>query len=255
MVSSNPNPPGPKKPVKVLLLAAGEGVRLRPITSKMPKCMVPIKGRPLLDYWFDLFMHAGLKEVRIHAHHLPELVREYIAAVNASKYFTVTEAFEPVLLGSAGTIRANRSFASDTENVLIVYADNLSNVNLSTLLNFHMSNGNGFTMMLFHTRHPEQCGIVELDEAGLIIDFVEKPKQPKTNLANAGVYVVTSDFYRQIADMDKFDIGFDVLPSFVGKMHGWIWDGYHLDIGTVEALERARQEAPLILAQGQAHRS
>jgi mannose-1-phosphate guanylyltransferase len=97
--------------------------------------------------------------------------------------------------------------------------------------------------MLFRTKRPAQCGIATLGEDGRIVDFVEKPRQPEGNLANAGVYAVTADVYRQIADMNKSDLGFDVLPGFVGQMHGWIWPGYHRDIGTPEELERARHEA------------
>ena len=243
LVPKNRNSVGTAERVKVLLLAAGLGTRLRPITNSMPKCLVPVGGRPLLDYWFDLFMGAGLKYVRINTHHLSERVREYIAGINASKPFVVSEAFEQQLLGSAGTIRANHSFASDAEHVLIVYADNLSNLDLKALLAFHRSNGNSLTMALFHTQRPTQCGIAKLSEEGRIVDFVEKPRQPVSNLANAGVYVVTADVYRQIADMNKSDLGFDVLPGFVGQMHGWIWPGYHRDIGTPEDLEEARHEA------------
>jgi len=81
-----------------------------------------------------------------------------------------------------------------------------------------------------------------LDTQGRITAFVEKPEQPTSDLANAGLYVVKAAAYREIAAMGAFDLGFDVLPRFVGRMRGWVWGGYHLDIGTHEALERGRRE-------------
>ena len=99
-------------------------------------------------------------------------------------------------------------------------------------------------MVLFRASNPRACGIADLDGEGRIISFVEKPEQPTSNLANAGLYVVNAAAYREIAAMGAFDLGFEVLPKFVGRMRGWVWGGYHLDIGTHEALERARREAP-----------
>ena len=95
-------------------------------------------------------------------------------------------------------------------------------------------------MLLFHAEYPRVCGIATLDQKGLIRKFVEKPAIPDSDLANAGVYVVDSNVYRDIADMNAFDFGFDVLPHYIGKMKGYVFNGYHRDIGTIESLERAR---------------
>ena len=230
----------------VVLLAGGLGTRLRPLTDRVPKCLVPVAGRPLLDYWFDAFAAAELRDVLINNHHLPEQVRAYIDGKNATGRFRVSEAYEPALLGSAGTIHANRAFADEADDVLIVYADNLSNVDLSAMLKFHRSHGGPMTMLLFRTEYPEKCGIAQLDRDGVITEFVEKPTQPKGNLANAGVYAVTADAYREMADMNAFDLGFDVLPQFVGRMRGFIWNGYHRDIGTLDSLKQAEIDAPRI---------
>lgn len=232
--------------VKVLLLAAGLGTRLRPLTDTVPKCLIPIAGRPLLDYWFDRFAAAGLTDVLINTHHLRDQVSHYIDAVNRGDRFRVTEAYEPELLGSAGTVHANRSFADDADDCLIVYADNLSNVDLRELMELHRSHEDPFTIMLFRTPRPRECGIVTLDDSGRVIKFTEKPNRPISNLANAGIYAVTADAYREIADLDQKDLGFDVLPRFTGRMRGWVWDRYHTDIGAPESLESAQQAAPRV---------
>jgi NDP-sugar pyrophosphorylase family protein len=229
--------------VRALLLAGGLGTRLRPLTDAVPKCLVPIAGRPLLDYWINALTDAGVREARVNTHHLPELVRAYIAEVNRSGRLRLAETYESELLGSAGTVAANRDLADGARDVLIVYADNFSDVDLGALLTFHRDHGDPLTMMLFRAPRPERCGIAALDAGGRVLSFVEKPEHPASDLANAGVYALTAAAYREVADLRAFDLGFDVLPHFVGRMRGWPWPGYHLDIGTPEALERARADA------------
>ena len=233
---------------KVLLLAGGLGTRLRPLTLSTPKCLIPVSGRPLLDYWFDRFREANIQDVLINNHHHPDQVREYINQKNAMDNWHVSEAFEPELLGSAGTVHANRVFADDADHILIVYADNLSLIDLSAFMDFHVSHVAPITMALFHTPYPKMCGIAELDGDGRVTAFVEKPEEPKSDLANAGVYAVTADVFHEIADMNVFDFGFDVLPEFIGRMFGWTWEGYHRDIGSIESLEQAEQDVPEFFA-------
>lgn len=232
------------KPVtKAVLLAGGLGTRLRPITDTIPKCLVPVNGKPLLDYWFDALRAAGINDVLINTHHLPDQVREYLVTKQAEGFRT-TEAWEPELLGSAGTIRANAGWAGDADQVLIIYADNLSTVSLQKFLEFHQNGGEPFTMLLFHAPNPAACGIATLDETSRIVEFIEKPKEPKSDLANGGVYAWTRAAWEEIAGMKAFDLGFEVLPKFVGRMRGWVFDGFHLDIGTHENLARATEAAP-----------
>lgn len=228
---------------KALLLAGGLGTRLRPLTDHTPKCLVPIAGRPLLDYWFDAFEAAGIFDVLINSHHLRQKVRDYIDLRNSEGRFRITESYEPKLLGSAGTLHANRDYIAVGDTALIVYADNLSNVDLRRFLEFHHLHGDPMTMLLFRASNPRNCGIARLDSDQRVVDFVEKPQSPSGKLANAGVYALTSRAFHEMADMNRFDLGFDVLPAFVGRMRGFVWEGYHRDIGTPQALQKAQQAA------------
>jgi D,D-heptose 1,7-bisphosphate phosphatase len=228
---------------KAIILAGGLGTRLRPLTDSIPKCLVPIAGRPLLDYWVDALADADVREARVNNHAHADQVRAYVAEVTASGRLKLDESYEPELLGSAGTIAANADLADGASEVIVVYADNFSDVDLKRMLAFHRSHDDPFTMLLFRAPNPSACGIAELDGEGRVVSFVEKPKEPKSNLANGGVYVVDADAYREIAAMKAFDIGFEVLPKFVGRMRGWPWEGYYLDVGTHEALEKARRDA------------
>ncbi len=227
---------------KALLLAGGLGTRLRPLTETVPKCLIEIAGRPLLDYWFEALRNAGVQQILINTHHLPGPVDQFLSHKNRDNFKAVAS-FEPTLLGSAGTIAAHPRWADDADDVVIIYADNLSDVSLSELLRAHRSHGQAMTMLLFRAPNPTACGIAILDANGLITDFQEKPVAPKSDLANAGVYAITAAAWREIAAMKAFDIGFDVLPMFVGRMQGHLHTGYHRDIGTLPALEAARAAA------------
>ena len=147
-------------------MAGGLGTRLRPLTDVVPKCLVPIAGRPLLDFWIDRLAEAGIRTARINTHALAEQVRSYISQINSEGQIRLTEAYEPILLGSAGTVTANADLADDADLIVIIYADNLSDMSLSSLLAFHRSHDDPFTMVLFRTPHPPACGIAELDRRG-----------------------------------------------------------------------------------------
>jgi len=231
---------------KALLLAGGLGTRLSPVTDTVPKCLVPIAGKPILDYWVDTIYAAGIREILINTHHFQDQVVRYIADTNALGKVHLVESYEPELLGSAGTIRANRDWIDDGDDCVIIYADNLSNVNLREVCEFHQSHDDPFTMMLFHTERPRECGIAELDDENRVVSFIEKPSEPRSDLANAGLYVVSAAGYREMADANGFDIGFDILPRFTGRMRGWVFDGYHRDIGNLDALAQAEKDASAI---------
>ena len=233
---------------RAIILAGGLGTRLRPLTDSLPKCLVPIGGRPLLDYWVDALAEAGVRQARVNNHAHPGQVRAYVDEVTASGRLALRESHEPELLGSAGTIAANADLADGAGVVIIIHADNFSDVDLGRMLAFHRSHDDPFTILLFRAPNPSARGIAELDDEGRVVSFVEKPGDPKSDLANGGVYIVDADAYGEIAAMGAFDLGFEVLPRFVGRMRGWATEGYHLDVGTHEALAKARRDAPGLLA-------
>ncbi len=233
--------------MKAFLLAAGEGTRLRPLTETTPKCLVPICGRPLLAHWFDLFRRHGIEEVLINTHHLADQVRAYVRSVEGVR---VSVTYEPELLGSAGTLRANRDFVKGEDAFFILYADNLTHANLNALAAFHQSHPGIVTMGLFETSAPRQCGIVALDSEARIVHFVEKPAHPKSNLANAGIFVAQPGLFDFLSDRTPLDLGHDVLPRLIGRMYGFRIREYLLDIGTLENYRKAQEEWAIIMSNG-----
>ena len=168
---------------KAFLLAAGKGTRLKPLTDSTAKCLLPLSGKPLLEYWLRLCERHGMSEVLINLHHHADQVRSFIASREWP--LRIHLAFEPSLLGSAGTLNANRDFVADATSFAVFYADNLTNINLTAMREAHQHTDSLLTMGLFHAANPAACGIVEMDQGGRIVDFVEKPSEPRSDLANA----------------------------------------------------------------------
>jgi mannose-1-phosphate guanylyltransferase len=228
-------------PPRALVLAAGAGSRLRPLTDRTPKCLIPVGGRPLLARWRDALVRAGVREAAVNVHAHPEQVRAWIAAQgDAPIAWRVLE--EPRLLGSAGALAALLPWLEQTADFVVIYADNLSDVDLGELVRIHRARGSSFTMALFDAPNPSACGIAELDAHGRVVAFAEKPTNPRSSLANAGLYVISRGVVGPLLADDAFDIGHDLLPRLVGRMDGVRLDAYYRDIGTPESLEQAERD-------------
>jgi mannose-1-phosphate guanylyltransferase len=226
--------------MKAVVLAAGIGSRLGELTRETPKCLLPVGGRPLLDYWFEALAKAGVDEVLVNLHHHPEKVQAYIA----SQPYTVSvrTLFEPELLGSAGTLRRAWDFVAGERDYFIVYADNFARVDLCRLLEFHRAKGGPvLTLVAYPTDEPQRCGIVEMDGDGRVISFEEKPTHPRTNLANSGIHVASSALRDALPETAPADLGFHVLPRLVGRMYGYVTGELIQDIGTRETYNRVRR--------------
>lgn len=227
--------------MKAILLAAGVGSRLRPLTDHTPKCLVDIHGTPLLGIWFQMLAASGVSEVLVNTHHLAEKVEQYVANHRVPG-LRVNLSHEVVLRGSAGTISDNRDFVAGEDTFWVIYADNLTNMSLSAMLAFHRSRKSEFTMGLFRTPQPTECGIATLDSTGRVTAFVEKPAKPDSDLANAGLYLAGPRIFQRIPQKPLADFGFDVLPQLVGTMYGYPIPGFYCDLGTPERLEKALRE-------------
>lgn len=223
--------------MKAFLLAAGEGTRLRPFTFYTPKCLIPIGGIPLLEIWYRQLERIGVREVLINTHHLPEKVTEFIESLKTPIQTHIT--FEPELLGSAGTIAQNRTFVEKEPYFWIIYVDSLTTMDLMDLLQFHQKKNSILTLGLFHTDVPHDSGIVTLAGDGRIIDFIEKPKNPPTDLSNTGIMIASPSLLDEIPRKIPCDLSYDVLPKLVGRIYGKVTEAFFIDIGTIERYQEA----------------
>lgn len=226
--------------MKAFLLAAGIGSRLRPLTNVTPKCMLPVGGRPLLGIWLDAFAAAGVDEVLVNLHHRPEVVQAYLATRTGPP--AVRTFSEPELLGSAGTLAANRQWVGDDDFFLACNADNLTDFRLETLIGAQRASGADATLGVFHSDNPSAGGVVETDADGIVTAFTEKPQQPVSDLVNAGIYAFRPGVLDEIKGEPPMDIGYDLLPRLVGRARVVPVEGYFRDIGTPEAYRRAQED-------------
>jgi mannose-1-phosphate guanylyltransferase len=243
--------------VKAFLLAAGEGSRLRPLTERTPKCLLPIeppqptktgrsgdpgRGVPLLEIWLENCAAAGIKEVLVNVHAHPEQVKDFARRQLSGVKVRIAE--EPELLGSAGTLAENKEFVEQEKEFYVLYGDVLTNADLGELLRFHRERDVAATIGIYKVPDPARCGIVSVDERGLARSFVEKPERPESNWAFSGLMVARPEILEMVPQNRPADIGFDLLPKLVGKMAACKIEDFVLDIGTMENYIAAKSSWP-----------
>lgn len=230
--------------MKALLLAAGLGVRLRPVTDNIPKCLVPIQGRPLLGYWLRMLVEAGCHPLLVNTHYFADRVEDYIKVSGYQEH--VQTVYEAELLGTGGTVLKNRGFFGN-EPFMLIHADNFSVFDVRAFIARHKARPSGceITMMTYITPTPETCGILGLDKQGVVQAFYEKVKDPPGNLANGAVYILDPSVLAFLGNLKKSTIDFstEVLPHYLGRIYTFHNDVYHRDIGNIESYQQALLEA------------
>jgi mannose-1-phosphate guanylyltransferase len=231
--------------MRAVLLAAGLGTRLRPLTERVPKCLVPIHGKPLLAYWFDLLFDAGIEAALVNTHYMAEKVRDFIAASRWRGRIRLMH--EDELLGTGGTVLKARDFVGH-QAFMVIHADNLSRFDVGAFIERHRARPSGteITMMTFRTDAPRTCGIVKLDERGVVMELHEKVEDPPGDIANAAVYIFEPSVLDFLASLPGafIDVSTQVLPRYVGRMHTFHNADFHRDVGTLESLRLAQSEYP-----------
>jgi mannose-1-phosphate guanylyltransferase len=228
--------------LKAFLLAGGLGTRLRPLTDTTPKCLLPIQGTPTLQIWFEICRTYGIDEILINVHSHGDAVRRFIGANKGELKVTLFE--EETLLGGAGTILANRDWICKEKNFWVFYADVLTTMNLDCMLAYHEARKQIATIAVYEVPDPSRCGIVQIDEAGIVRDFVEKPKTPLSNLAFSGFMLSTPAILEEIPNLHPVDLGFHVLPHLVGRMAAYRSPDFVMDMGTLATYEAAQHAWP-----------
>lgn len=234
--------------MKALLLSAGLGTRLRPLTDHIPKCLIEIDGKPLLEYWLTMLLEGGVFPLLVNLHHHAEKVADFIKNSPYKKF--VATVYEAKLLGTGGTLLKNQRFFNNEpmEPLMLVHADNLSIFDVQAFMKSHRTRPAGceITMMTFKTPTPHSCGIIEKDEKGCVQAFHEKVASPPGDMANGAVYIVEPAIFDYLASLNKefIDFSTEVIPHYLGRIYAFHNDVYHRDIGTRESYEAACKEYP-----------
>jgi NDP-sugar pyrophosphorylase family protein len=197
--------------MRAFLLAAGAGQRLRPLTDSLPKPMIAIRGRPILEYNVRLLAAHGVREIVINTHYLPATIVEYFGDGSAFGV-RIEYSHESSLLGTAGALNPVRAMFG--ERFLLMYGDNLSTCDLSRMLEKH-DDGAIATVALFPRDDVLQSGVARLESDDRITAFIEKPRpgEELSRWVNAGILVLEPSIFEFIPPSGSSDIGRDVLPA------------------------------------------
>jgi mannose-1-phosphate guanylyltransferase len=230
--------------VRALLLAAGLGIRLRPLTNEWPKCLMPIGKRPLLEYWLQTLLAADIQDVLVNTHFHAHQVKAFLAREQFATW--VKSVHETELLGTAGTLRSNVDFFRG-HITLLVHADNWCQCDFGAFVSYHLHQRPAhclITMMTFDTDTPQSCGIVKTDDQGVVMAFHEKVANPPGKRANGAVYLLEPVVIEWLErHPDVVDFSTEVLPQFIGRIATWHNAGIHRDIGTLLALRAAQHDS------------
>ena len=233
------------KNIRALLLSAGLGTRLRPLTLDTPKCLVKIRNKPILEYWIEKLENISVDQIIVNTHYLSHKVDLFLEKQNR-KNMKILNFYEDKLLGTAGTLIANYEFFNDSLGILI-HADNFTKLDLKDLIDSHKNRPKNclLTMLTFDTSNPQSCGIVEIDSNNVVQKFYEKHANPPSNIANAAVYLFEQDFMEWLITNypEATDFSLHVLPNLLGKIYTFHTKMSYIDIGTKESLDKARKIA------------
>jgi mannose-1-phosphate guanylyltransferase len=230
-----------KKVKRAVILAGGKGTRMRPFTYEMPKPMIPVQGKPLLQHIIELIRKYEIRKITLSTGYMGEKIREYFG--NGSKFgVDITYIEEKEEMGTAGALRLMED--SLTGPFIMFNGDILANIDLHDFIIFHRENKAAATIALTSVKDPSRFGVANL-RGNRILEFIEKPKDGtvKSKLINAGVYVMEPEILDYIPKRRSM-MEVDVFPKLAkeGRLFGYPFDGQWFDTGTHEAYERAIKE-------------
>jgi mannose-1-phosphate guanylyltransferase len=226
--------------MKAMVLAAGLGTRLKPITFEVPKPMVPVLDRPVMGHILDLLTAQGFDELVANLHYYPDEIRGYFGD-------RFTYRYEPELLGTAGGVRNVADFFGDDE-VVVVSGDALTDIDLTALVERHRQAGGIATLSVKRVAETREYGVVIHDEDGRIQGFQEKPEPEEalSELANCGIYCFSPEIFEYFPDADPVDWAGDVFPALLEHdvpFHVHEIDAYWNDVGSLTELRQGTFDA------------
>lgn len=225
---------------KALILAGGRGINMRPFTYEMPKTMIPVKDKPILEYSIERLRDAGIRDIRIHIGHLGEKIQNYFG--DGKKFgVSITYQSEKTEQGTAAPLRLAQHYFKN-QAFLLHYGDVLAEININDLIDFHVANGKEATMALTsRAGNPAEFGVVRLRGAK-VIEFNEKPHTADvSHLVNAGIYVFEPTIFDRIPKNGYAMLENKVIPRLVeqAQLAGYVFSGRWFDIASPEEYEKA----------------
>jgi mannose-1-phosphate guanylyltransferase/phosphomannomutase len=231
--------------VKAVVMAGGEGTRLRPLTSNQPKPMVPIVGKPCMEHILELLREHGFEDVVVTVAFLPQVIRSYFGD-GTSLGLNIQYSVEESPLGTAGSVRLASDALDDT--FLVISGDALCDIDLRRIVDFHKEKGAAVTIGLKSVENPLEFGIVVTDDDGKVERFLEKPSwgQVFSDTINTGIYVLEPEVLKHIPNDRPYDFSKELFPLLLemGRpIYGYVCEGYWQDIGNLDQYRQANFDA------------
>src|SRR5688500_17395158 len=231
--------------MKAVVMAGGEGTRLRPLTSNQPKPMVPIVGKPCMEHIVELLRQHGLEDVIVTLAFMPQSIRSYFGA-GETYGVTIRYSVEESPAGTAGSVKLAEDALEET--FLVISGDALCDIDLSSLISFHRAKEGLVTIALKSVENPLEFGIVVTDADGRIERFLEKPSwgQVFTDTINTGIYVIEPEVLRHVPTDRPYDFSKELFPLLLAmgrQLYGYVADGYWQDIGNLDQFRQANFDA------------
>lgn len=232
--------------MRVMVMAAGKGTRLRPVTDLLPKPMAPIANRPVLHHILRLLGRHGFTEVVANLHHMPEVITGHFGD-GATLGVHLHYSFEPELLGTAGGVKNNEEFLGDG-TFLVMSGDALTDIDLTGLVAAHRRYGSIATMAVKEVPDPSLYGVVVTDDDDRVVAFQEKPtrEEARSHLCNCGIYVFEPEVFSLIPAGEFDDFGSRLFPDLLRQripFHAHTFGGYWSDVGNLHEYFRGNADA------------
>ncbi len=232
--------------MRVMIMAAGKGTRLRPLTELLPKPMVPVVNRPALYHILRLLHRHGLREAVINLHHMPEAITDYLGD-GSWMDMQISYSFEPELLGTAGGVKNNAAFLGD-DTFLVVSGDALTDIDLTGLVAAHRRRRSIATLAVKEVSDPSLYGVVVADDDDRVVGFQEKPplEEARSRMCNCGIYVFEPEILSHILPGQFDDFGRRVFPDLLKQripFHIESVAGYWSDVGNLGEYVRGNTDA------------
>jgi mannose-1-phosphate guanylyltransferase/phosphomannomutase len=230
--------------MKAVVMAGGEGSRLRPLTIRRPKPMVPIAGKPVMEHILNLLKRHGITEVVVTVQYLASNIEDYFG--NGSQFgMRITYSREDVPLGTAGSVK--NAEEQLTEPFLVISGDALTDYNLSDIIKYHQEKKALATLTLAHVPNPLEYGVIITNEDGHITQFLEKPSWGEvfSDTINTGIYVLDPQIFAYFEKNKQYDFSQELFPLMLRKgdpIYGYIADGYWCDVGNLPEYMRANAD-------------
>ncbi|MFA5450052.1 MAG: nucleotidyltransferase family protein [Clostridia bacterium] len=217
--------------MKAIIMAGGKGSRLQPLTNDIPKPLVKIIDKPVMEHIIELLKKHGITDIGVTLGYKSEAITDWFGG--GERYgVNLTYFVEKEPLGTAGSVKAAENFLSD--EFLVISGDAYTDIDLTKAIAFHKAKQSKFTLIATPHKSPVGLGVLETDHDGRVTAFIEKPPTIRPSLINCGIYIINREVLKMIPQ-GFYDFGRQLIPALVGRLYAYVTYDYWSDIGTLQS--------------------